>query len=244
MRNNRESGSYTIEACVSLLFFLVTVYIVFLQINTMIVENVLQKAVDSFATEISGYSYILDRAGLIVNHGDDDGKHFDEVYHAGEKTVEESKEAYNKFFGNSDSIGDFVAGLYSNPESVKDSATSVGDAFKEFLGSMKSVTKEDWAGLAKEGVEQVLKGAISLGCTSYCNSQIENGAYLPMSHSDFCRVYHIDKNNFTFGASFMPGDTNNSVLIWVKCDVLSPFSLQGFGTRTVVKTAYCPLWVK
>ena len=52
-----ETGSYTIEACVSLVFFLVAIMFIYSQIKALIAESIIQNAVNSMAKETASYVY-------------------------------------------------------------------------------------------------------------------------------------------------------------------------------------------
>ncbi len=238
-----ENGSYTVEACISLFLFLMVIYVVFLQINTMIVENVLQKAVNSFAMDVSGYSYILDRAGLLYESKTTDN--IDNASSKGAAVYNNTKGAYDKYVAGSEDMGSFVSKLYEDPEGAKSDLTSVGNSFKDFLGAIKSLKPDDFKTVGRQGAVELIKCGINSLISVYCEGKLKNGAYLPMQYDDFCRVYNIADGKIDISAQFMSGDKNNfTVLIWAECDINSPLHISLFDHRKIVKAAYSPLWVK
>lgn len=239
MNFKSEKGSYTIEACVSLLFFLLAIYIIFLQVNTMIVESVLQKSVDNYAMEISSYSYILRRANLIIDHDAGELTSTQDAINSGKQIFSDAKSTYEDLFAGSDDLGSFVEGLYSNTEKISSDINNIGSSLKAFIEAIK----KDGEDLARYGAESFVKVGLNIALSAYCENKTMQGAYLPRSYTDFCTAYHIVNNDIQYDVKFMPDDNNNTIFISVKCEIKSPFKLPGFENKTIVKTAYSSLWV-
>ena len=236
MKKENEKGSYTIEACISLLAFLIAIYVVFLQINTMVAECVLQKAVDNVAVEISSFSYILKRVGIIPEHDDSEMSSTINAINSG-------KEAYQNFSSTADDISGFVGGLFENPRGAAEDINNLGASLGSFVQALKNVDwKEDLISTARYATENVVKKSINTALDYFYSSRIKNGMYLPVKYEDFRSIYHVDDISVTI--NFMPTAKNNTVLVYVKCSVNSPIKFPGLKKREVVKVAYSPLWVK
>lgn len=246
MREKSERGSYTIEACISLLAFLFTIYTVYLQINTLVLENVLQKAVNNAAIEISCYSYVLDRIGIIPDHSDGDGMdQANAAFSAGKEAVEVTQTEIDNFKNKSGSVAEFVGGLFEDPNGMVDGVNNIGASIKDFLNELQSVS--DWKTVGKQGIrytlESAVKGGIDCALNTFYDGRIQKGMYLPTSYENFCRLYAIRDKDIHFKIVYMPDQNNNTVLVTVSCTVHPLIKLPGVGKRTVVKTAYSPLWV-
>lgn len=236
MKKENEKGSYTIEACISLFAFLIAIYVVFLQINTMVAECVLQKAVDNVAVEISSFSYILKRVGIIPEH---DENEMNSTINA----INSGKTAYENFNSTAGDISGFVGGLFENPNKAVEDVSNLGASLASFVEALKSVNwKEDLVSAGRYTIEAGVKKGINTALNYFYLSRIKKGMYLPAKYEDFCRVYHV--GDMSVNINFMPTAQNNTVLVYVKCTVNSPIKFPGLEKREVVKVAYSPLWVK
>lgn len=236
VKNKRERGSYTIEACISLFAFLISIYIVFLQINTMIAESVLQKAVDNVAVEISSYSYILERIGIIPKHSDDEMS-------GTQNAIDSGKQLYTNFSGIAGNVSDFVSGLFENPKGGAEDISNLGASLGAFVDALKGINwKTELVQGGRYAIEEVVKHAVNYALSSHYTSRLEKGMYLPTSYENFKSAYHTDGLKIT--VQFMPDNSNNTVLVYASCKVKSPIKLPGIDDRVVTKVAYSPLWVK
>ncbi len=244
MNIKSENGSYMVEACISLLFFLMVIYLIFMQVNTMIVESVLQKSVDNYAMEISSYSYILKRANLIIEHDDNELTSTQSAINSGKQLFSDARATYDDLFAGGDDLGSLIEGLYSNPGKISSDVNTIGSSLKAFIEAIKGIDwKKDGIDLGRYAAESAVKIGINNALSAYCDNKTRDGAYLPKNYSDFCKAYYIMDNNIEYKVKFMPDDKNNTVFISVKCKIDVPFTIPGFDSRTVVKTAYSPLWV-
>ncbi len=239
MKTENEKGSYTIEACISLFAFIMAIYIVYLQINTLIVENVLQKAVNSAAIEISSYSYILDRLDLIPPKRDDgELSDLQNIYDKGNAAAVAVKEF------EFDDISEFVNKFFENPEGVSSSAENMGASLGSFIGAISGT---DWgteiSELGSVVVSETARDFVSLGLSSFYNGRIKDGAFLPLSYKGFCELYNIE-GDISYEVDYLPDNNNNTVFVSISCEINSPIKFAGFDKRNIVKTAYSPLWVK
>ena len=240
MKLKSEKGSYTVEACISLFAFLIAIYFVFLQINTLILENVLQKAANNAAIEISCYSYILDRIGVIPNHDKDEMKSTQNAIDTGKAT----EKAISDFTDKSGGISSFVKGLFEDPDGTIEGVNNIGASLGDFVKALEGINwQEDLKTAGKYSVEQIAKSGINFALSSLYDSRIKSGMYLPTSYDKFCKAYQLRDKDLEFKVMFMPDDNNNTVLVSVSCSVYSPIKIPGFDKRTIVKTAYSPLWV-
>lgn len=243
MKIRSENGSYTVEACLTLTFFLIVIYFLFLQVNTMILENVLQKATNNFAVEISGFSYILDRANLVYEAKDTPS--INNAVNSGKEAYSSAADTYSKYITDSEGMGDLVAGLYSDPGGAASDLKSVGSSFKAFISAIKDLKPEDFKNLGKHTGVEIIKTGINAAISSFCTSKLKDGAYLPLDYNTFCETYRVENNEIKIGVDFMAGDTDNyTVFIWAECYVKAPVNIPGFDKRRVVKASYSPLWIK
>ncbi|MGN0657835.1 MAG: hypothetical protein ACI4KR_13685, partial [Ruminiclostridium sp.] len=210
---------------------------------------ILQKSVNNFSTEISSFSYILDKANLIVKHEGDETENIDQAVEAGKELYDSASLTYDKFLSGSGDLGNLVEALYTDPEGASSDLKSLGTSFKTFIEKVKEAVKgenikEESTNVVRYFIETGVKSAINGALSEYCDAKTRDGAYLPKSFEDFCKAYHIADNKIEFKVNFMPDDKNNTVFVSVKCDINMPFSFPGFEKKTIVKTSYCPLWVK
>lgn len=246
MKKKSERGSYTIEACISLLAFLFTIYTVYLQINTLVLENVLQKAVNNAAIEISCYSYVLGRIGIIPDHSDGDGMdQANAAFGAGKNAVEVTQTEIDNFKNKSGSIAEFVGGLFEDPHGMVDGVNNIGASIKDFLNELQAV--DDWKAVGKTtlsyGLESAAKAGINGILSGFYDRRIQSGMYLPTTYDGFCHLYAIRDKDIHFKVVYMPDQNNNTVLVSVSCTVHPLIKIPGIEKRTVVKTAYSPLWL-
>lgn len=240
--NKNERGSYTIEACVSLVFFLLIIYFIFSQVSTLVMESTLQRAVNGMAKEISGFSYYLDRAGLIIEHDDDEMKSTTEIMSSATKTTELISGLYN------DMNSDIQSGNINTSSVVKmaGQAKSIGESMSFFLdvvsrniGNLKEDVKNAGKYAVETAVEKIASNALA---NYYCDWKLDD--YLPTDRESFCRINKV-VDGFDFSHSqFMPSTQNNSVYIEVSCEVKSVLAIPGFEKKRIVKCSYAPLWVR
>ena len=236
MKFNSEKGSYTIEACISLFAFLVATYIVFLQINTMLVESIMQKAVNNVAMEISSYSYILSKTGIIPKHEEGEAADFNEAFNAGEEVI-------SHFESISGDMAGFVTGLFENPEGAEETVNNVSASLGAFIESLGKVDwKANFKTAGRYAGEEFAKAGINWVLSAFYDQQVKNGVYLPQSYESFCKLYNIS-GDISYQVYYMPDINNNTVLVSVTCKIRSPIRFPGFGEKVIVKTAYSPLWL-
>lgn len=232
----RENGSYTIEACISLFAFLITIYVVFLQINTMVAESVLQKAVDNVAVEISSYSYILKRIGIIPEHSDDEMS-------TTQNAIDSGKQLYTNFNGIAGNVSEFVSGLFENPKGGAEDISNLGASLGAFVDALKSVNwKDELSSAARFTIETGVKKLVSEKFSEHYTNRVQQGMYLPTAYENFKSVYRAD--NLKISVKFMPDTGNDTVLVYATCEIKTPIDLFGFDKRVITKVAYSPLWVR
>lgn len=234
-----ESGSYTIEACVSLLFFLIAVMFIYSQIKALIAESIVQNAVNSMAKETASYVYVLDRAGVIVNNSAYNTAASDSLY-------ENVNNAMDGFTGlMSDMYTDNGSGGKSiNINGIEGDATSMIDSLKNIYSIASNTSKEEFVSNAKalavgsgEGITKMLGNELM----SYYYRWKLN-AYLPMDYSVFCSYFLIDGEISFSNSRVFPSQANNSILVVAEYDTSDPF--KAFPRkRHVAKYAFTAAWV-
>ncbi len=236
-----ENGSYTIEATISLVFFMIAIMFIYSQARVIICENIMQNAVNNMSKEISSYVYILDRVGLVVNHSEEEFKEANQLIANGQDVgtqLDNFSETIGTLFGSADDITGSAA-------AAKDSAMSLAGSIKKFIDAFKAYStddlKNDLKTLAISAGESLAKTALNNAVSEYCNWKLT--AYLPADIDTFCDYYMVDKNSISFKLSrIFPDNENNSILIAVEYTANSPFKAFPIK-RKVIKYAYCAAWV-
>lgn len=137
-----ESGSYTMEACVSLVAFLVAIMFVYSQIKVMICENIMQHAVDSMASEMATYVYVLNRAGFIIEHRDDELSGTNGVVGGISDVGGMVEDNIGQFASIYEALeGGDISGAVTQFGSFKGNASSMVDSIKNVVQLIKDV---DW----------------------------------------------------------------------------------------------------
>lgn len=234
-----ETGSYTIEACVSLVFFLVAIMFIYSQIKALIAESIIQNAVNSMAKETASYVYVLDRAGVIVNNSAYDTTATDKIY-------ENINDAMDSFTGlMSDMYTDNGSGGKTiNVEGIEGDATSMVDSLKNIYSIAANTSKEEFVGNAKalvtgsgDGIAKMLGNELMSGFYRW-----KLNAYLPMDYDDFCSYFLIDGEISFSNSRVFPSQANNSILVVAEYETSSPF--RAFPVkRHVAKYAFTAAWV-
>lgn len=241
-KKKNESGSYTLEACISLVAFLIAIMFVYTQIKAIVCESIMQHAVNSMASEMSTYVYVLNRAGLIM---DNKGKLDDAdalIEQAGgtvslvKGNVEKFSDIYKSFEnGDHKTATEKIGDMYGD-------AGSMVDSIKNLIASIKDT---DWKKLAKGGTqvvgENVVEMLADVALSDFYRWKLN--AYLPVEFDDFCEFYLVDKSSVNFCYSrIFPGENNNSILVTVTYETRPAFNMFPIK-RKVVKAACTAAWV-
>lgn len=247
-----EGGSYTIEACISLVAFLLAIMFVYMQIKTMVCETVMQHAVNGMASEMATYVYVLNRAGLVIDNNPDKFKDVDAAYGAAKDAYSNTSSFYTK------NINTFTD-IYSELEggNVKGAASTAYSAAKGFSGDAGSVVASiknmvelikniDFKETAAQGVrsagENALKNGSNMVLSQYYNWKLN--AYLPGSREEFCRAYMIDPDSISFEYSrIFPTVKNDNILVAVTYETKPAFNFLP-GNRKIVKVGCTAAWVR
>lgn len=247
-----ESGSYTIEACISLVAFLLAIMFVYMQIKTMVCETIMQHAVNGMATEMATYVYVLNRAGLVINNNADKFKDVDNAYEAAKDAYSNTSSFYTKNINTFTDIytelegGDIkgaASTAYSSAKGFSGDAGSVVASIKNMVEMIKNIDVQQ---TAKDGVraagENALKKGSNIVLGQYYNWKLD--AYLPGSRADFCKAYMIDPDSISFENSrIFPTVKNDNVLVAVTYETKPAFNFIP-GNRKIVKVGCTAAWVK
>ena len=244
-----ECGSYTLEACISLMAMVIAVAFVYSQIKVVICESIMQHAVDNMALEVSSYVYILDKAGVVLHPDENALKGFNEMGYLGSQIVEDGKSTYDIFMESTGSITDLM-GLLDKSEGsagseIRAKGASMAESMKKLLESAKNT---DWKTEGQQGMSIVLDSVVTVLADTAMNGKggfydWKLDAYLPSERSKFCKEYLVDPDTISFEYSrVFPGAANNTILVAVKYETNSPFSMFPIK-RTVVKQAYTAAWL-
>lgn len=238
-RSENNQGYSTIEATIALSAFILAIMFVYAQIKVVIGENIMQNAVNSMAKEVSSYVYILDRLGMILDHGEDDNKDINALIGSGKGAVDDVVDFTDSLFGEDGTTGDdMVSALKTFVETMKNDGG-------EFVNNLNSVDKDDVKNALINGGENAIKMLSNIALSNYYNARLDR--YLPMERDKFCRYFNIDVpengSAFSFDASSVFPTVNcDSVLVTVTYHTASPFRFINFK-RKICKYAYTAAWV-
>lgn len=242
---NNESGSYSLEALVSLTAFVLVIMLAYSQIKSMICESIMQQAVSNMAQQVSSYVYVIDRAGFVIQHSDDELSGSDKTINAAGEVVSSAGEVVGDISsitdGNFDQLSDIVGKLFGG-DGGDGSIKNMTSSFKAFIDTVKGV---DWK---KEGVD-ALKASGDRALKMLGNDIFDEiykdmlRSYLPSDLDTFQRYFNISDISFEQSALF-PNDKNNSIFVAVTYTAHPQFRIGGFGDRKVIKYAYTAAWVK
>lgn len=237
-----ENGSYTIEACISLVVFLVAIMFIYSQIKTIICESIMQHAVNNMASEMSTYVYVLDRAGLIIDN-DDRFKESDALIEQAGGTAKLVKGNIDKFTGLYTALEDGdLKGASTTVGEISGDAGSMVDSVNNLVNSIKET---DWGKLAKNGGiaagENIIKMLANTGLAEFYKWKLS--AYLPTDLDTFCEKYLVEKDSIDFSYSrVFPNSDNNTIVVAVKYNTKPAFRMFPVK-RKVVKAACTAAWV-
>lgn len=241
-KKKSESGSYTIEACISLVAFLIAIIFVYSQIKTIICESIMQHAVNNMAIETSTYVYVLSRAGLIINNTDrlkDADKRIEEAGGTA-KLVQDNVNKFSELYSAFED-GD-MDGVKTTVGEMPGDAGSMVDSIKNLIGLIK---EDDWQELAKEGGiasgENILKRLSNDGLAKFYKWKLSS--YLPTDLDTFCKKYLVEEDSIDFKYSrIFPNSDNDTILVAVTYETKPTFKMFPVR-RKVVKAATTAAWV-
>lgn len=244
-----QEGSYTIEACISLVAFIIAIMFIYAQIKGLICESIMQSAVNNMAKETASYVYILDRMGLVIQHSDDDLEYSNSVIDDVSGNVNQLTDDFNDLLSTlfGDGGAENITSITSiDGSTVSGDASSIADSIKNIINVVKNIDVDK---VKAEGPDALIYGAES-GAKALGNTSLaayykwKLSAYLPSSMENFCKFYSVDPNTISFSLSrVFPTDKNNTVLVAVEYDTSSVL-LSVPVKRHVVKYAYTAAWVK
>lgn len=247
----KENGSYTIEASITLVVFMIAIMFIYTQIKVMVCESIMQHAVDNMAAEMSTYVYVLDRAGLIIDTNPEDFKDLDNAIYAAGEAYGSSREFVT---GNIDTFanvysaleGGNVTGAANTLQSqwgeMSGDAGSMVDSIKNLVKMLKTV---DWKQTSEDSVQAVganaLKRISNEVLSNFYNWKLES--YLPTDRDKFCKNYLIapESVNFKYSRIF-PTSENNNIVVAVSYETKPAFKMFPLK-RKVVKVACTAAWV-
>ncbi len=230
-----DKGSASLEACVSLSAFIIAVAFVYSQIQVLICENIMQNAVNNMALEVSSYTYIVDKVGLVMHQTESEG--LDQIDSMEGKASEAMDEFHN-------AIGALHSGI--NGDSLSAAGSSAGnmfDSLKEIIDIFKKVNwKQTGIDAGKYALNEGIDSAIGWALEGYYMGSLSK--YVPGGNVEaFCKAYNVDPASISFEYSTLfPGAKNNTVLVAVKYETRSPFAMFPVN-RTIIKKAFTAVWL-
>lgn len=254
-----ESGSYSLEASVSLIAFLIAIMFVYSQIKTLIAESIMQHAVNNMAAEMSTYVYVLDRAGLIIEENaeqfsdldgfiDSAGEACDDTQSFISNRVNSFTEIYAALENddpnqNNGSLTAPPEGVASKWENMTGEAESMVASIKNMVAMFQAVEwGEAGANAARAGVSESLKSlANNVILSNFYNWKLDG--YLPLEREKFCKKYMIDSDTIDFGTYSAIIPDNKSVVVAVSYETKPIFKMFPVK-RKIIKFAYTAAWVK
>lgn len=230
-----KKGYVTIEAILSLVFFLMAIMFIYSQIKVVIAENIMQNAVNNMAKEVSSYVYILDKLGMILEHKEDEGKDINTAIKDTKATAETCIGDLKAIFGDDD---DMVGNLQKFVDDVKSGGTKIKN-------DAENIDKDDLKEAGVLAAESAVKVGSNFILSKFYTARVKK--YLPMDEDKFCRYFNIEfeegKSAFSFDASrVFPTLDNNSVFVAVTYQTESPIKFIPLK-RKICKYAYSAAWV-
>lgn len=222
-----ERGSYTIEACIALVAFLVAIMFIYSQIKVLIAESILQNAVNNMAKETAAYVYLLDKTGLVFEHKDGSTGNIDSAL--GE--VSELMDSLTSEDGKTS---------LTSPGSGRFDVSGIGQSVNDIVDCLKSVDEAELKNAAKEGAESLSLLIGNKIIEAICANRLS--AYLPMEKEQFCKAYMIKNDSFSFANSKLFPNNEYNVFIAVECETVSPFKAFPMN-RHIAKYACTAAWV-
>ena len=254
-----ESGSYSIEASISLIAFLIAIMFIYSQIKTLIAESIMQHAVNSMAAEMSTYVYVLDRAGLIIDENEEQFSDLDgfigsagEAYGNTQSFVSNRIDSFSEIYAalenddpnkSGDCLNDPQYNAPSKWENMAGEAESMVASIKNMAAMLQAVNwKEAGTGAVRVSVAEALKSlANNVILSNFYNWKLD--AYLPMEREEFCKKYMIDSDTIDFGTYSAIIPDNKSVVVAVSYETKPAFKMFPVK-RKIVKFADTAAWVK
>jgi len=246
-----ERGSYTLEACISLMAMVIAVAFVYSQVKVVICESIMQHAVDNMALEMSSYVYILDKLGVVAHHDEEEVKLLNEAGQHASEAVGHGKDLIND-------VGDMGKTLENIPDLLsllekKDDITASGqkavDDGKSMVDSIKHmielIKSDGFLEQLKNGGGILVEGAatnvLNNIAAEYFDWKLDS--YLPSDRKTFCKEYCVDETSISFkNSKLLPGMSNNTILVVVEYKTNSPFAMFPIK-RQVVKQAFTAAWL-
>jgi hypothetical protein len=229
----------------TLVLFIFALMMIFMLVRTVVLESILQNAVSNMAKEVSAYSYVLSRTGLISPV---DTSSIDDAYASGEEAVQAAQEAVARYNGTGDQseseeglsfsrFGDILTNLIGGGET--DTAVNT---FFQTLASMD--WREAGTSLLRKTVSEVIKMGLNAGLNNLYYPKQFTKHYIPVPEDQFYRVFRVDEGSVDFSYSrFMPTDDNNSISVIVTCKVKPMFNFLPISDMTLTKMAVTAAWV-
>lgn len=243
----KEHASYSMEASVSLIAFMLAIMFIYTQIKVMICESILQHAVDNMAAEMATYVYVLDRAGLIIETNPDEFKDLDNAvsaaggaYNDTRSFISGSIDSFTNIYSSLE--GGDVKGAVTEVGTIKGNAGSMVDSIKNMVNMIKAVDwKEAGVATARAGGANALKAISNEVLSDFYNWKLD--AYLPAERGKFCQSFLIDPKSISFDYSkIFPTSNNDNVVVAVSYETLPAFRMFPLK-RKVVKVACSAAWV-
>lgn len=252
-----EKGSYTLEALIALTSFVVVIMLVYSQVKAVIGEQIIQHAVNDIAKQVSSYVYVLDRAGLVIQHAADENQGINKLGSTIDDTIKTAQ-------GNIGQMSDLLGTIFKGDDSGK--AMNIGDTFKQFADGIQKgysdaksgitdagqqIKNMDWKKEGKDAAvaaaDNALKMAANLGLKELYGALLN--CYLPMEQEKFCKFFCIKQMDngkyFDFSLSkAFPNSDNNSIFVAVTYSQYPQYRFANVGERKIVKGAYTAAWVK
>ncbi len=229
-----QQGSYTLEALISLTAFVIVIMLAYMQVKAVIAEQIMQHAVDNISQQVASYVYIIDRAGLVLQHSDDELQNTNGL-------ITTTTKNFNDMSG-------LISKIFSSGEVNSGTAKDISSSFSTFIdgvvtGIQKIDVKKEGKEAAKQLGEDLIKTASNYGMSKLYDLLLD--CYLPMDRADFCKVFNIKPESISFSSSrIFPTNKNNSIFVAVSYDAYPAYRFANVGEHRVIKCAYTAAWVK
>lgn len=244
----RETGSFTVEATLTLTLFMIA-FLAIMSLSTIArIEGITQYAINQTAKEISQYYYIADKAGLIDTKDDNsDFKQIDSLINAVSSLTDATEEGAKEVEGalSSKDIEEILnkyEGLPGTVENVEAAATELSNSIESILDDPKAVITSLTSAFTKQVANEAMTKIIAQPlCKSlvpkYITPDGNAGAFLEKMGV----INGIDGMDFRLSNFLSDGRSVNIVVVY-------EVELNGFGifnkTLVIKQTASTAAWVK
>jgi len=243
-----ESGSFTVEATLTLTLFMIA-FLAIMSLSTIArIEGITQYAINQTAKEISQYYYIADKAGLIYTKDDNSSfEQVDSLINAVSSLTDATEEGAKEVEGalstkNVEDILKTYEGLPGTVENVEAAATELSNSIESILDDPKAIITSLTSAFTKQGANEIMAKIIAQPlCKALVPKYIAPSDDADALLEKMGVINGIDGMDFRLSNFLSDGRSVNIVVVY-------EVELNGFGifnkTLVIKQTASTAAWVK